>query len=141
MKPDDKNPNGGCVTYEVGYDDKWKERIVFESGDHFRLSPSPIQADTESSDVTDNSLVSWSMLKKMFLIMQGCACIIVIGYICIGTMHVSGRRKSFAGAEMPFIPSAIPVETGSCECGRCVVKGKLTLLDYGSLNSPRSVVL
>ena len=28
MKHDDNNPNGGCVTNEVGYDDKWKERIV-----------------------------------------------------------------------------------------------------------------
>jgi len=141
MKPDDKNPNGGCVTYEVGYDDKWKERIVFESGDHFRLDRFPILADTASAEVKDKSLVSWSALKNMFLILQGCACIIVIGYICLGSMCASGQRKNSSGTEMPFIPSAVPVETSNAEEGKCVEKGKLTLLDYGSLNSPRSVVL
>jgi hypothetical protein len=56
-------------------------------------------------------------------------------------MCASGQRKNSSGTEMPFIPSAVPVETSNAEEGKCVEKGKLTLLDYGSLNSPRSVVL
>jgi dipeptidase len=38
MSYDDKNAGCGCTTNYVGYDDEWKERIVVESGDHFKIS-------------------------------------------------------------------------------------------------------
>jgi len=40
MDLDEADLNCGCVEKHVGYDEHWKERIVSESGDHFKIGTS-----------------------------------------------------------------------------------------------------
>jgi dipeptidase len=138
MKHHDKNSGCGCKASTAGYDEIWKERIVRDSGDHFKIFLEPVAVEE------GNSVNRQHGIKTLFLLLQGCVCIFLVGYVYIGSLHFAGRRKYLTAAELPIVPNSVtPVMNGNSQAtGKWLhEKKQLALFDYGSLLSPRSTII